>query len=254
MKIVCIGAGRLAHHLMPALQRSGCMVVQLYNRSEPPLTELAHKLHVESHTTKLEEIYPDADLYFLTIADDVVGKIASKLIKIQNEDAIIVHCSGTLPLDIIPIHHRGVFYPLQTFSEDHETDWTQTPIIITSDDAYSLSKLYTIALRISGSVYTMSDEQKAYLHLAAVFANNFTNHMLSVAEKICTTHGVHFEILKPLIESTIKKALGLGPEKSQTGPAVRGDDQTIEKHLRMLQEDHDLGEIYRLITERIRRK
>ncbi len=251
MKIVCIGSGRLAYHLMPELQSAGHMIVQVYNRTPWPAVLLSQKLHHTDHITHLEDLNRDADFYFLAISDDGIPEVAKELANKHELKGIVVHCSGVLGLDIIPSLHRGIFYPLQTFSEHHEVEWSQTPIMITSDKEENSQKLDQLARTISSAVYPMSDAQKSYVHLSAVFANNFTNHMMTLAEEICAAHQVPFEILKPLIQTTFEKALHLGPSLSQTGPATRGDIDTIKKHLQLLEQHPQLKRVYEVITESI---
>lgn len=251
MKVVCIGAGRLAHHLMPALQLAGCDIVQVYNRTQWPAVLLAKRMHAASHTTDLKEINKNADLYFLTLSDDAISDIAHQLEELHDIQGIGIHCSGVLGPEILPFNRRAVFYPLQTFSEHHEVEWQQTPILITADNKDVAESLKILAAKISSSVHEMTTEQKTVVHLAAVFANNFTNHMLTLAEDICKENNVPFEILKPLIEMTIHKALELGPSISQTGPAIRGDKLTIEKHLRLLEKHPEIAEVYKVITRSI---
>ncbi|MEO5905765.1 MAG: Rossmann-like and DUF2520 domain-containing protein [Saprospiraceae bacterium] len=251
IKIVCIGAGRLAHHLMPALQHAGCNIIQVCNRTQWPAVLLAQKLHAVSHITRIEELDKTADVYFLTVSDDAVLEVAAQLESMHDLEGLIVHCSGVLGLNVLPHERKGIFYPLQTFSEHHETEWHHTPIIITANQPEDMEILASLAGKISNSTYQMSDEQKTVIHLAAVFANNFTNHMMTLAEAICAQHEVSFDILKPLIRTTFQKALLLGPSGSQTGPAVRGDEITIEKHLKLLQDYPDLAEVYRIVTKSI---
>lgn len=251
MKIVCIGAGRLAHHLMPELQYSGHVITQVYNRTQWPAVLLSQKLHHADHITRLEDLNTDADFYFLTVADDAIAEVATELARLHDLKGIVVHCSGVSGLDLISSSHRGIFYPLQTFSEHHEVEWSQTPIIITSDKEDISQQLHKLARTISSVVYTMNEEQKSIVHLAAVFANNFTNHLMTLAEDICKQHNVPFEILKPLIYSTFQKATQLGPSESQTGPAIRGDEMTIQKHLALPEDQPEVKRIYQMITESI---
>src|SRR5688572_8667553 len=130
MDVVCLGAGKLAHHLMPALQLAGCNIVQVYNRS--PLS--VSKIHAATHTTDLKEIEKNADLYIIALSDDAIGEIAQELAALHEINGIVVHCSGVLGIEILPFNKRGVFYPLQTFSEHHDVDWKSTPIIITAEN------------------------------------------------------------------------------------------------------------------------
>ncbi len=254
MKIVCIGAGRLAHHLMPELQFAGHTITQIYNRTPWPAVLLSQKLHHADHITRLEDLNTEADFYFLTIADDAISEVAGEVARLHELKGIVIHCSGVSGLDIIPLPQRGIFYPLQTFSEHHEVEWSQTPVIITSDKEDISQMLHKLARTISSVVYTMDEEKKSIVHLAAVFANNFTNHLMTLTEDICKKHDVPFEILKPLIYNTFQKAIQIGPSESQTGPAIRGDIKTIDKHLAMLEDQPDVRRLYQLITESIMRQ
>ena len=254
MKIVCIGAGRLAHHLMPELQHAGCDLVQIYNRTSWPAELFAQKYRVPDYTTDLNSVFTGADMYFITVADDAVGDIAEQLRSILDIQGTVVHCSGVLGIDILPFFRRGVFYPLQSFSEHHEVEWRETPVIITSDYPEVSGILKSLAARITTNIYEMNDEQKTVVHLAAVFANNFTNHMLTLSETICRDSDVPFDILKPLIQTTVSKAFEAGPSSSQTGPAIRGDDNTIEKHLHLLEKYPEIIEVYKAITKSISNK
>ncbi|MEP6793159.1 MAG: NAD(P)-binding domain-containing protein, partial [Saprospiraceae bacterium] len=153
MKIVCIGAGRLAHQLMPALQDAGCEIVQVYNRTPESAKLLSEKLKSASFTSKIEEIRPDAEIYFLTVSDDVIKPMAFELKKIITPEALAVHCSGILELDVLPFNRRAGFYPLQSFSDNHDVSFRFIPIIITTHDDDIWIELDQIAGRLSSSVY-----------------------------------------------------------------------------------------------------
>ncbi len=252
-KIVCIGAGRLANQLMPALEEAGCDVVQVFNRTTENGRLLSEKLKSATYTSSIQEIETDADLYFLTVADDAIPFVADQLMGHLPQDAIIMHCSGILGLDVMPFKRKAGFYPLQSFSSNHEVSWRWIPLVITTPDEEVWLALDEIAGRLSSAVYRMTEEQKSNLHIAAVFANNFSNHMLTLAASLCNAHHLPFEILKPLILETFSKAILSGPRESQTGPAVRGDQKTIEKHLRLLADHPELEAIYSVVTESIRR-
>jgi len=253
LKIVCIGAGRLAYHLMPRLEQSGARVVQVFNRTKSHADALVTQLASPTFTDDIKEIAPEADLYFFTLKDDAINLIAQQLTTLQDAHKIFIHCSGVADLSVLPFERRASFYPLQSFSYAHPIPWESTPILITASLPEVRKVLIDLAQAISNSVYTITEEQKTRIHLAAVFANNFTNHMLTVAEQICKDHGLSFDILKPLIRETVEKALHLGPEHSQTGPAVRRDDVTIQKHLGLLAHDPELATLYSMITDQIRK-
>lgn len=250
-KVVCIGAGKLAHQLMPVLEEAGCEVIQVFNRSEPAGQSLCIKLKSATFTSSLHDIIPDADMYFLAVTDDAVQIVADHLVTTLNTSAIVIHCSGVLGIDILPFTRKAAFYPLQTFSEDHEVSWRWIPLIITTADEDVWQALEAIATAISTSVYRMDDEQKSVLHVAAVFTNNFSNHMLTLAERICLEHELPFEMLKPLILETFSKAILNGPKENQTGPAVRGDQRTIEKHLKLISDHPEMVDIYKAVTASI---
>ncbi len=250
-KVVCIGAGKLAHQLMPVLEEAGCEVIQVFNRSEPAGQSLCKKLKSAAFTSSVHDIIPDADLYFLAVADDAVQIVADHLHSTIASSAIVVHCSGVLGVEVLPFSRKAAFYPLQTFSTDHEVSWRWIPLIITTSDEEAWKTLEAIATSISTSVYRMTDDQKSVLHVAAVFTNNFSNHMLTLAEQICLEHNLPFEMLKPLILETFSKAILNGPKENQTGPAVRGDQKTIEKHLKLIGDHPQMVDIYKAITASI---
>lgn len=251
MKIVCLGAGKLAHQLMPALQDAGCEILQVYNRTQDAAKFLSDKLRSSLYTSDLSEIISDADLYFFTVTDDAILPVAGEVYKLLDNNAIGVHCSGILNLDVLPFPRKAGFYPLQSFSDHHDVSWRFIPVIITTPDEEIWKLLDDIAGKISSAVYRMTDEQKSILHVAAVFANNFSNHMLTLAEKICNEHQLPFEILKPLILETFSKAILSGPSASQTGPAIRGDETTIQKHVKLLEKHPELVEVYKVVTASI---
>ena len=251
LKIVCIGSGRLASQLMPALEAAGGEVVQIYNRSIAAGTTLAQKLRTGNVTSDIAAITPHADIYILAVSDDIIPSIASQLSYLENEHAVFVHCSGVLTLDAIPFKRRGVFYPLQTFSYQHDVDWHTTPLLITGSTPAIGQELFVLARRISSAVYAIKDADKAYLHMTAVWANNFSNHMLVIAEELCRKHGLDFSILHPIIRQTFEKALEAGPSKSQTGPALRGDRKTMQLHEEMLKDEMLLNPLYALISDSI---
>lgn len=252
LRVVCIGSGRLAQQLMPAFEEAGCHIVQVYNRTPQAAHELSEKLKGSSYTSDLASIVRDADLYFFTVSDDAITVLSTQLHTLLPVDAIAVHCSGSLGLDVLPFARKAGFYPLQSFSANHEVSWRWIPLIITAPDEDIWELLDTIAGQISSSVYRMTEDQKSNLHVAAVFANNFSNHMLTLAESICNEHQLPFDILKPLILETFSKAILSGPRDSQTGPAVRGDEKTILKHLGLLDNHPELRNVYRVVTESIR--
>jgi predicted short-subunit dehydrogenase-like oxidoreductase (DUF2520 family) len=167
-----------------------------------------------------------------------------------DEETIVAHTAGSHGLDVFPenIKLRGVFYPLQTFSKNRHIKLNDVPFLLESSDSKSAGILKDLAESISTKVYFADTQHRRMLHLAAVFVNNFTNHMLAVGQDIALKAGFSFDILSPLILETISKAIEAGPENSQTGPAIRNDKNTIEKHLDLLSFSPELQRIYNDIT------
>ena len=189
-----------------------------------------------------------ADLYIIAVHDDAIGRVSENL---PFSNRLVVHTSGNTCLSSMHEKNiRGVFYPLQTFSLDREIAFDELPICIEAEDSKSLELLEKLAYCITSEVQEIHSAQRSALHLAAVFVNNFTNHLYQIGRSICEKEELSFNLLKPLIEETAKKIKDLSPEVAQTGPARRNDLKTIENHLGLLSEGTQ-KEIYQLITHSI---
>jgi predicted short-subunit dehydrogenase-like oxidoreductase (DUF2520 family) len=168
-------------------------------------------------------------------------------------EGLVVHTAGSVSLEVFKgrAKNYGVIYPLQTFTRGKPVDFSSIPLFIEANDNRNLEKLKYLSEKVTGKVYTADSETRAYLHLAAVFASNFTNHILALAEMVLLERNLPFNILKPLIEETVAKALYMSPRQAQTGPAFRHDKPILEKHLDMLAGHPEIKELYRLISESI---
>jgi len=249
--IVFIGAGNVATHLAEAFQYTGGKILQVYSRTENSAKLLADKINAK-YTTDLNRIIPDADLYLISVADSALQQVAKK---IKTGKSLVVHTSGFYEMNMLEniSENIGVFYPLQTFSKKRKIDFLTIPICIEANSEDNLKLLEDLALSFSSSVHFINSEQKKILHLAAVFASNFTNHMYSIAEEILKNENIPFDILKPLIKETAEKAIEVNPSESQTGPARRNDSTVIEQHLKML-ENSDYKGLYEKLSEMIKKK
>src|SRR5690625_162158 len=246
-KIVILGAGNIAFHLFKTFQSvKDFEVVQIYNRSEPKLKDFEGKVETTTDINQLKS----ADIYIVAVSDDGIKKLIDPIHK--NQTALIVHTSGSTPM-LSSAERNGVFYPLQTFSKQKEPDFSKIPICIEADTSEDLKLLEKIGKSISEKVYLISSDQRKSLHLAAVFACNFTNQLYQIAEKICEEKEMPFEILHALILETAQKVQYDSPKNVQTGPAKRGDQETIDFHLSQL-DSPELKEIYTLLTESIQRE
>ncbi len=247
VKIVIIGTGNIATSIGNILFSKGFKIIQVLSRSLKG-SNLAIKLNANLiHETK--EIDSSANLILLCIPDDGLTKeFASTL----PDSPLICHCSGSVGLDVLaekPMN--GVLYPLQTFTLGRTPNFTDIPVFIEASNSKSLELLHFVANEISEKVSVLDSKKRSIIHLAAVFASNFTNQMLVISEELVQETGLNFDILKPLVVETIEKANLVGAKNSQTGPAKRGDQKTINKHLEMLSENPDYQNIYKQISDLI---
>jgi len=253
MKIVLIGAGNVATHLGTAFQKKNFQVIQVYNRTLSAAETLGKKLQTE-FIDQLQHIVSDADLYVFSIKDAALPLVLKNF---PANGGLWVHTSGSVPMDVFDdsaAERYGVFYPLQTFSKNREISFEHIPIFTEANSLSDRQLLEQTALSLSDKVIPLSSDKRKYLHLAAVFACNFTNHLYDIAAQILKSQEIDWEILLPLIEETAAKVRELSPREAQTGPAVRYDLPIIEKHLEMLNDDPEKQTIYRMFSERIHQR
>lgn len=254
MKISIIGTGNVGWHLAFELEEAGHTMIDIYSRNLQNAKNIASKLYDAKATNNLDFSKSKAEIFIIAVPDDAIANIASEII--LPEKAILAHTSGTRNIMELEASNnpKGVFYPLQTFTKYKKVDWSLVPICIEATDKNTDETLTKVAESLSSFVYFLDAIQRKRLHLSAVFACNFTNHLLKIAKEVLSTHDIPFEILKPLIIETVDKALLNGPENSQTGPAIRNDIKTIQTHLDDLTFEPQKQEIYRLITKAIMEK
>lgn len=247
-----IGSGNLAWHLAPALDNVGFVVKEVHSRNPKHAAELTGRLYQAEVKATLDFSTSDSSIFIIAASDDAIESIAQEII--LPEDAFLFHTSGSQPLSSLQFAatgNTGVLYPLQTFTKTKKIDFKEVPIFIESNNAESEHLLMLLSKAISNKVRKIGSEERKALHVAAVFASNFTNHMLTLSKKILEQNGLDFDLLKPLILETVQKSLSVGPESAQTGPAKRGDLEILDKHIEFLQEDETLTEIYKLVSQDI---
>jgi predicted short-subunit dehydrogenase-like oxidoreductase (DUF2520 family) len=213
---------------------------------------LAERLYQAEVKSSLDFSVSQSRIFIISVKDDAIQEIAQDIVLPSN--SIVVHTSGSQPMSVLGYagsENIGVFYPLQTFTKSHKVEWKDVPIFIESENSDTERVLMTMGKAISRNVYKASSQHRKALHVAAVFASNFTNHMITVAQEILEDKGLDLALLKPLIAETINKSLAIGPEKSQTGPAKRGDLEILDKHLEFLSDDEKVAELYRVISQHI---
>ncbi|MCH5328630.1 MAG: DUF2520 domain-containing protein [Coprobacter sp.] len=246
--VVIIGAGNLATHLAAALQQAGYDIRQVFSRTEESASRLGEWLHT-AYTTDIGAIQDDADFYIFAVKDAVLRETITR---IPSNSGIWIHTAGSMPMEVFSGHvaHYGVIYPLQTFSRSRQTDMKKIPFFIEASDTETQHTLYAIARQLGRNVKTATSEQRKYLHLAAVFACNFTNHLYAVADHILQQHGFDFSDIQPLIDETAAKVHELAPVDAQTGPAVRYDENILQAQAGLLDDDTE-RELYLLISKNI---
>ncbi|MGV8947121.1 MAG: Rossmann-like and DUF2520 domain-containing protein [Lutibacter sp.] len=244
IKIILLGGGNVAYHLTNSLLKNKeVQVVQVYNRSIEKINCFKNSTLITNNLSELKE----ADIYILAVSDNAIAELSSAL-SLKNK--LVVHTSGSMAMEELKSNsNKGVFYLLQTFSKEREINFSTLPICIEAETKKDLQLLETLAKSISKNVYHINSIQRKSLHIAAVFVNNFVNHLYHIGQEICDENKVPFEILLPLIKETADKITTLTPFEAQTGPAKRNDTKTIEKHKTMLNKNQQ--KIYTLLTESI---
>jgi predicted short-subunit dehydrogenase-like oxidoreductase (DUF2520 family) len=248
-KICFIGAGNLATHLSQEIQKKGYKIVQVYSRTKTSAERLAIKLG-SAFTVSLEEITNDADIFFIALRDSAVQEV---LQQIDVKNKLLVHCSGSLPLSALYGYSNniGVLYPLQTFSKDREIVINSIPVFVEANSKENEKLLLKLAGKISKSVSVLHSDKRKSLHISAVFACNFVNHLYTIASDLLQTKNIPFEVLRPLILETALKVQEMDPTEAQTGPAIRFDNNIITSHLQELRGLNNYEELYSSISKSI---
>ncbi|MBK9292451.1 MAG: DUF2520 domain-containing protein [Bacteroidetes bacterium] len=249
MQAVILGTGKVAKALGVALLRNGVAIDAVWGRNHSKAAELAQLL--ETHWVEQPEQLPrSAGVYFIAVSDDAVTEVSARLGTVSG---IVVHVAGSLPGHLLSAQHdrHGVFYPLQTFSDNREVSLKNVPIFVQANKTADLQTLKEIASGLSSNVIESTDAMRKRLHLAAVFACNFVNALYAISAGLLEKDGLYFSLLHPLILETAQKATNMPPSKAQTGPARRGDLQAIQNHLNQLDALPREKAIYHLITQYI---
>lgn len=241
-KIVLLGTGNVAHHLFQAL---GNQIIQVYGRNAENLNKFSSKTDTTSSTKFLRK----ADLYLLAVSDDAISDVSKQL---STVDGIVAHTSGSVSILALKSKRKAVFYPLQTFTEGRKLDFSNIPICLEAESEEDYRTLTELGESISKSVHRINSSQRKTLHLAAVFANNFNNHLFQISKELCEKENFDFNLLKPLIQETANKIDVMNPVDAQTGPAKRNDIQTMQQHLDGLENPRH-KKIYQVISESIRK-
>ncbi|TCO08748.1 Rossmann-like and DUF2520 domain-containing protein [Natronoflexus pectinivorans] len=247
-RIVVIGAGNVATHLTIALKNAGFSIVQVYSRDIANAEVLAVMAEA-SAIDNLKQLDVTADMYILSVSDGAIETIALEMPLVKG---VVVHTAGSVPMDVLNrFNLYGVLYPFQTFTKDKELDFKKVPVLVEGNISHSKNVIMGVAQHISTRVQKADGEHRKALHVAAVFACNFVNHLYVLADELLEKQGMEFSLLEPLIRETTSKALSIKPLHAQTGPARRNDKQVMRMHQESLNGETFHHDIYALISESI---
>ena len=246
MQIVLIGSGNVAFHLAKAFTEAQIPVSQIFGRNTTELQKISEQFSIPFST----ETLVDADLYIISVSDSSIAEVSSL---IKNKNVLVAHTSGSVSREALSGNYRkSVFYPLQTFSKSKNLDYSKIPFFIDAENENDEEILKNLASKISKNVMLANDEKRKYIHLTAVFACNFVNHLYARAKEISDSQGIPFDYFLPLIDETTQKIHELEPKLAQTGPAIRNDEKVLKLHESLLTDEEKL-KIYKTLNESIKK-
>ena len=251
LKVTLIGAGNLATQLGKSLKKAGVIISQVYSRTEDSARTLGELLEAE-WLTDIKALRDEADIYIFSVKDSVLCELISEVCK-GREDKLFLHTAGSMPMSCFEgkALRYGVFYPMQTFSKTKDVDFERIPVFIEGNSIETEDVIRSLANKLTQRVIRLSSAERKYLHLAAVWACNFTNYCYTVASDILGEHGIPFDVMLPLINETTEKIQKISPKEAQTGPAVRGDRNVMSKQLELMNGKEDLQELYKMLSKGI---
>lgn len=248
MNISLIGSGNVATALGKSFITAGHRIKQVWSRDQEHANSLAEALNA-SPLSDLARLDKDLDLLLIAVSDAAIEPLAARL---WVEELPVFHTAGSVAMNTLQNCSRnyGVFYPLQSLRKEM-AHLPEIPVFIQGNNSFTKRIAYDLALSITTKLEIVNDETRKKYHLAAVLVSNFTNFLFTLASEYCKKEGLNFDLLKPLIELTALRLRDYDPESVQTGPAIRGDQQTIESHLNLLKDNPALADLYKMLTTAI---
>lgn len=252
MRIAILGSGNVATFFGLQFKKNNHTIVQVISSTTQHAEHLATLLDAD-FATDINQLTHDADVYLFAVSDDVILNFA-KTIKRPNK--LIIHTAGSIQLSELALisENSACIWPLYSIQKNNLPDSNTVPLIINASNETSLQQVIQLANAISSNHFFLNEKQKSMAHLAAVFANNFTNHLYTLSEDLLHHEKIPFELILPLIEYTTQKLHQTPPHQNQTGPAIRHDEVTMQKHLDLLQNDEQMSAIYKLLSNSIQKK
>ncbi|MCO5248854.1 MAG: F420-dependent NADP oxidoreductase [Chitinophagales bacterium] len=252
--IVIIGSGNVASIFGRCFYEQGFEIRQIVSRNKDHAHSLAKDLDCHHSTHQFHRIVKDADLYLIAVKDDAIKSVVTDLPLLEG---IVVHCSGATSISTLAkFQNAGIFYPLQTFTKGRNIPLQQVPFLIDGSNQKTIDTLFNLGKSISSQVYLLDDEQREKAHLIAVIFNNFINHLITLGDDLAKTYQLPSQMFNTLLKETVDKAVSLESENAQTGPAKRNDTQTIQKHLKLIEDAHHytLLSLYQTLSKSIQER
>jgi predicted short-subunit dehydrogenase-like oxidoreductase (DUF2520 family) len=248
--ITFIGSGNVATRLAKIFYKKGFTIKQIISRNIKNAEKLANEVRASAFSDNITFLKDDADIIIISTPDDAILSILEQIPFCLTGTQILLHTSGTFDEKEFQNTSKnfGCFYPLQTFTKTSDIEIKKTPLLYNGNNDFTRTEIVRLIEKIGLQSFFSEHDERQKLHVAAVLANNFTNHLLSLAKKYCNQNKLDFQLLWPLIEEGMRKAKNIGPESAQTGPAVRKDIKTIKKHLELIGDDKTLQDVYKILT------
>ncbi len=244
MKIGIIGSGKLARVIATACIQEKMQLNFVYSKTKSRALKFAQQFNTQ-HIEHIEDIPKNLDCYFICVNDDSILAVAKSI----QVNGLVIHFSGSQSIDLLNIHAQyGVIWPIQSFSNGTFNSLKEIPVLIEANSLTSEMELRKIANKLSNTVLVVSENERKLYHLAATFVNNFSNHLYTNAAKLLQNNNLNFELMLPILKETVRKIETLPPFETQTGPAIRHDQQTIQTHLDLLKDEPNAKEIYQVMT------
>jgi predicted short-subunit dehydrogenase-like oxidoreductase (DUF2520 family) len=239
----------VAFHISRHLYLAGQQIACVWSRTHESALKVA-AVSGSIVASSVDEVPDDADFYLLAVADQAIADVADRF---KGGAGVWMHTAGAVPMDVLKgvFSEYGIFYPLQTLSLQRQVSLGDTPFLVEGSSPPVLKKIRSLASSISERVVDMDSAGRLRVHLAAVFANNFSNHMATIASRIMDEQGGDHSLLDPLLRETYLKMAECGAAGAQTGPALRGDMETMKKHLELLKGHPEWEKLYTFVSRDI---
>ena len=249
MNISIIGSGNIAFVLGQLFKQSNYSINEVIGRNATTIEQLAEKLNART-CVDIKDIDKSSDVYILAVKDDAVATVAAQL---RLNDKLLVHTCGSVSINVLSTAslNYGVLYPLQSLRKELNYQ-PSIPVLVDGNNKSIRNIIFDLASAISEKVIAANDETRLQYHLSAIIVSNFTNHLFAVTKNYCDTNNIDFKLLFPLIQETVSRMHYFDPINMQTGPAIRGDETTMQKHMQLLVAFPELQKIYELMSASIK--